>query len=217
MTEATSDDRSSAERMDIAEWFDPHSRTHLRAYQTMEKTGSWPEGFVPDSVTHSEGWRVRVEARLHELLGGKPGVVGSGEPNRIPIADWFDPHNPAHLRAYRVLDETGAWPDGFIPEDVELSGGWHGQVIAKCGHAWMSLKLGDASEIDEVAQLPVNPTDEQVADACMWHSHDFGLKEPDDRKRLMFRMREHWRAIWKSCQTPGRGAEFAPHDNDEEQ
>lgn len=54
------------------------------------------------------------------------------------------------------------------------------------------------------------PTNEQVADACLWSRHDFGLL-PDEEKRIaMSVIREHWRAVWKACNTPGRGAEYMP-------
>ncbi len=55
-----------------------------------------------------------------------------------------------------------------------------------------------------------DPTDEQLADACMWHRHDFGLLDAEKKRLVMFIMREHWRAIWKACNTPGRGAQYMP-------
>ena len=54
------------------------------------------------------------------------------------------------------------------------------------------------------------PTAEQLADACMWNNHAFGLYSDEEKRKMMWRMREHWRAIWKACNTPGRGKEFLP-------
>ena len=54
------------------------------------------------------------------------------------------------------------------------------------------------------------PTDEQLADACMWHRHDFGLLDDMDKRLLMRSMRDRWRAIWKACNTPGRGGQCMP-------
>lgn len=54
------------------------------------------------------------------------------------------------------------------------------------------------------------PTDEQLADACMWHRHDFGLLDDESKRLVMFIMHEHWRAIWKACNTHGRGARYMP-------
>jgi hypothetical protein len=51
------------------------------------------------------------------------------------------------------------------------------------------------------------PTIEQLADACMWRRHDFGLLDEHAQAAEMAKMREYWRAIWKACNTPGRGAE----------
>lgn len=54
------------------------------------------------------------------------------------------------------------------------------------------------------------PTDEQLADACMWHRHDFGLLDDRAKRVLMRAMRDHWLAIWKACNTPGRGGQYMP-------
>lgn len=54
------------------------------------------------------------------------------------------------------------------------------------------------------------PTEEQIADACMWYRHDFGLLSDDEKRAQMFIMREYWRAIWKAINTPGRGKYFLP-------
>ena len=35
------------------------------------------------------------------------------------ILDWFDPENIEHLKAYKYLQDTGVWPKGFLPEDVD--------------------------------------------------------------------------------------------------
>lgn len=55
-----------------------------------------------------------------------------------------------------------------------------------------------------------NPTDDELADACMWHRHDFGLLDESERKARMAQMHGYWRAIWKAVHTPGRGGEFKP-------
>ena len=54
------------------------------------------------------------------------------------------------------------------------------------------------------------PTDEQVADACLWRRHDFGLLDDEEKRIAMSAMRGHWRAIWSACNTPGHGAEYMP-------
>jgi hypothetical protein len=66
------------------------------------------------------------------------------------------------------------------------------------------------SELLEGAVLPEEPTQEQLADACMWNRHDFGLLDDELKEFEMFKMRERWRAIWKAINTPGRGKEYMP-------
>lgn len=58
--------------------------------------------------------------------------------------------------------------------------------------------------------FPQDPTDAQLADACMWQRHDFGLLSAEERRVQMETMRANWRAIWKSCNTPGRGGQYVP-------
>jgi hypothetical protein len=36
--------------MKFSEWFDPYNREHLDAYRHCEKTGFWPENFIPDNI-----------------------------------------------------------------------------------------------------------------------------------------------------------------------
>ena len=45
----------------------------------------------------------------------------------MKILDWFDPDNIKHLMAYKPLQNTGTWPEGFIPKDVKFTSCW--QVI----------------------------------------------------------------------------------------
>jgi len=66
---------------------------------------------------------------------------------------------------------------------------------------------------DRLQALPEDPTDAQLADACLWYRHDFGLLDGEERKRVMLEMRGYWRAIWKSVNTPGRGGQYAPLRN----
>ncbi len=58
--------------------------------------------------------------------------------------------------------------------------------------------------------MPEKPTAAQIADACLWYRHDFGLLDEQRKRDEMYSMREHWRAIWKACHTPGRGGSLAP-------
>jgi hypothetical protein len=47
------------------------------------------------------------------------------------IEEWFDIYNPDHLRAYRHLETTGMWPEGFIPENIKFSNIWQSALMRK--------------------------------------------------------------------------------------
>ena len=57
----------------------------------------------------------------------------------MTIIDWFDPYDYAHIRAYRELERTGAFPEDVLPPYMELERppAWQVSVIAKMGSAWM--------------------------------------------------------------------------------
>lgn len=59
-------------------------------------------------------------------------------------------------------------------------------------------------------QFSDDPDDSQIADACLWLRHDFGLMEDSDRARLMDSMRAHWQAVWKAVHSPERHRTLKP-------
>ena len=61
----------------------------------------------------------------------------------MKIADYFDVTNSFHLKAYRTLQDTGAWPKGFIPEGTEFTPGWHGTLGLMLANAYIDEKLGE--------------------------------------------------------------------------
>ena len=42
----------------ITEFFDITNLDHLKAYQHLSDTGSWPEGFVPKGTEFQPGWHI---------------------------------------------------------------------------------------------------------------------------------------------------------------
>lgn len=56
---------------------------------------------------------------------------------------WFDPHNIEHCKAYRHLQKTGQWPEGFELHDVESAEGLLGQasLMGKMTKAWIDQVL----------------------------------------------------------------------------
>lgn len=59
------------------------------------------------------------------------------------IVDFFDPHDINHVAAWKALEETGAWPQGFIPEGTVMSEGWHRSLSYKMADAWVEHKLAN--------------------------------------------------------------------------
>lgn len=55
----------------------------------------------------------------------------------VAIQDWFDPDDDAHLLAYEVFQRTGAWPQGFLPAEVELTPAWHLHLAGRMAERWL--------------------------------------------------------------------------------
>ena len=58
----------------------------------------------------------------------------------MDFIEWFDPYNHNHTDALVYLQETGCWPEGFIPEEVELQGGWTRDLNRKLANAWIMYR-----------------------------------------------------------------------------
>jgi hypothetical protein len=59
-------------------------------------------------------------------------------PAKKQLHEFFDVYNPEHLKAYLILQDTGMWPRGFIPADVEVETNWQFYLMAKFTDAWMT-------------------------------------------------------------------------------
>ena len=57
------------------------------------------------------------------------------------IVDVFDPDNIDHIRAYKVVMDTGMWPKGFIPDDVILGRAWAIFLADKIAERWVAHML----------------------------------------------------------------------------
>jgi hypothetical protein len=51
--------------------------------------------------------------------------------------DFFDPANIDHIIAYNHLQLHGTWPEGFIPDTVELDANWYLQLMIKMANYWV--------------------------------------------------------------------------------
>ena len=60
------------------------------------------------------------------------------------IIEWFDPHNKEHLKAYKHLEDTGAWPKGFVPRDIIFTTSWMASLNRKMADCWVNHKLEES-------------------------------------------------------------------------
>jgi len=67
---------------DFADWFNPYSVEHMRAYEKLCNTGQWPEGFVPIGVEMPHMWITKIQAKMAEawLQAIKNDNIGGGMP-----------------------------------------------------------------------------------------------------------------------------------------
>lgn len=57
------------------------------------------------------------------------------------FTEWFDSDDVDHLHAYHILQETGMWPEDFIPENVCMEIGWQHALACKLADKWIDYKI----------------------------------------------------------------------------
>jgi hypothetical protein len=57
---------------------------------------------------------------------------------KIDVVDWFNPYDHEHIDAYKHLMEHGMWPEGFIPDNVEMSLNWNIKLMAIMTDCWIN-------------------------------------------------------------------------------
>jgi hypothetical protein len=50
--------------MRVDEWFDPHSLEHIEALAHLNRFGSWPAGFIPETVDFGPAWLSLIHAKI---------------------------------------------------------------------------------------------------------------------------------------------------------
>jgi hypothetical protein len=55
----------------------------------------------------------------------------------MTIYEFFDPYNMDHIEAYQHLGKTGHWPEGFLPENIEIAPLWQIRILEKLANAWI--------------------------------------------------------------------------------
>lgn len=80
------------------------------------------------------------------------------------FSEWFDVKNIDHLKAYRQLQNTGAWPVGFVPSGAEMEPQWQFLLLSRLADAYLDWRFGHGlfcaecrAPIDEEDAVWVNP------------------------------------------------------------
>ena len=50
--------------MQISQWFDPRNIKHIRAYDHLQRSGTWPEKFLPEGILFDPHWRYLIDAGM---------------------------------------------------------------------------------------------------------------------------------------------------------
>lgn len=56
---------------------------------------------------------------------------------KIDFNDFFDVNDVDHIKAFIHIQNTGMWPEGFIPDNCVFSNVWHVQLYAKLADAYV--------------------------------------------------------------------------------
>jgi len=59
----------------------------------------------------------------------------------MTIVEWFDVNSLDHLKAWVTLENTGMWPEDFIPKDIVFpTDFWHISIVYRLADAYMKSK-----------------------------------------------------------------------------
>lgn len=48
----------------LIDFFDPHNLEHMKAYGILINSGTWPEGFIPETVEFPAHWHMLLALKL---------------------------------------------------------------------------------------------------------------------------------------------------------
>lgn len=66
------------------------------------------------------------------------------------IVDWFDPFNIEHIKAFSHLEQTGFWPEDFLPEDIEVLPYWVLSLNRKMANIWVQFIENGNIDLDSI-------------------------------------------------------------------
>ena len=75
------------------------------------------------------------------------------------IVTWFDVNNPEHIKAYKHLQETGAWPENFINfNEMDFPPLWRLSLALKFTQEYIDLIDNNNNLVIKFSQLlPTEP------------------------------------------------------------
>jgi len=51
----------------ISQWFNPHNINHIKAYDHLQRNGTWPENFLPEGITFDPHWQYMIMSSIAEV------------------------------------------------------------------------------------------------------------------------------------------------------
>ena len=71
--------------MIFLDFFDPLDIDHLRAYQHLQRKGSWPEGFIDwDNIDFEPNWQLHLQSKMADLWVGTNIFMHDMRPSEKP-------------------------------------------------------------------------------------------------------------------------------------
>jgi hypothetical protein len=71
--------------MDILEFFNPLDINHLRAYNHLQKSGTWPADFIDwDNIKFPPNWHMLLQAKMADLWVGTNIFMHDMKPSEKP-------------------------------------------------------------------------------------------------------------------------------------
>lgn len=104
----------------------------IDAWSAGSDTLRWARNIIGPSGLY----KIKLDApKYSRKLGGK---LVCGRPTGTELVEnWFDPYNHEHVKAWKHLCEQGSWPEGFIPDYVEMTSGWQIDLTNQLANAWI--------------------------------------------------------------------------------
>jgi len=51
----------------ISQWFNPQDINHIRAYDHLQRSGAWPENFLPEGIKFDPHWQFIIRSDIADI------------------------------------------------------------------------------------------------------------------------------------------------------